>query len=63
MFRQQKDLILKLVDEHNLEKTSVENLSKERFGKGVKALNKVEASGLIHELLETHGGGSTGQVN
>jgi hypothetical protein len=59
----QKDLILKLVDEHNLEKTGVENLSKERFGKGVKALNKVEASGLIDELLETHGGGSTGQVN
>lgn len=59
----QKELILKLVDEHKLEKTGVEALSKERFGKGVKALNKVEASGLIDELLETHGGGSTGQVN
>lgn len=51
----QKDLILKLVDEHRLEKTGVEALSVERFGKGVRQLNKVEASGLIDELLDTHG--------
>ena len=52
----QKDLILKLVDEHQLDKNHVEALAVERFGKGVRVLNKVEASGLIDELLDTHGG-------
>lgn len=51
----QKDLILKLVEEHKLDKTEVESLAVERFGKGVRQLNKIEASGLIDELLETHG--------
>jgi len=51
----QRDLILKLVDEHQLDKNNVEALAVERFGKGVKILNKVEASGLIDELLDTHG--------
>ena len=51
----QKDLILKLVDEHQLDKADVEALAVERFGKGVRQLNKVEASGLIDELLDTHG--------
>ena len=52
----QKDLILKLVEEHQLDKADVEALAVERFGKGVRQLNKVEASGLIDELLDTHGG-------
>jgi len=52
----QRDLIEKIVAEHQLDKTVVENLAVERFGKGVRLLNKVEASGLIDELLETHGG-------
>ena len=52
----QKELILKLVDEHQLDKTGIEALAIERFGKGVRLLNKVEASGLIDELLDTHGG-------
>ncbi len=52
----QRDLILKLVDEHNLDKGEVEALSRERFGKGVKLLSKLEASGLIDELIERHGG-------
>jgi hypothetical protein len=52
----QKDLILKLVEEHQLDKTDVEALAVERFGKGVRILNKVEASGLIDELLDTYGG-------
>ena len=52
----QKELILKIVDEHNLDKSDVEALAIERFGKGVRLLNKVEASGLIDELLDTHGG-------
>jgi hypothetical protein len=51
----QKDLILKLVEEHQLDKAGVEALAVERFGKGVRILNKVEASGLIDELLDTHG--------
>jgi len=51
----QKDLILKLVEEHQLDKNEVESLARERFGKGVRQLNKVEASGLIDELLDTHG--------
>ncbi len=54
----QKDLILKLVEEHQLDKNEIESLAVERFGKGVRLLNKVEASGLIDELLDTHGNGS-----
>lgn len=53
----QKDLILRLVDEHQLDKDDVEALANERFGKGVRLLNKVEASGLIDELLDTQGSG------
>jgi hypothetical protein len=52
----QRELILKLVEEHHLDKADVEALAVERFGKGVRVLNKVEASGLINELLDTHGG-------
>ena len=55
----QKDLILKLVEEHQLDKAGVEAIAVERFGKGVRLLNKVEASGLIDELLDTHGGRSS----
>jgi hypothetical protein len=51
----QRDLILKIVDEYHLDKASIEVLANERFGKGVKSLNKMEASGLIDELLDTHG--------
>jgi len=52
----QKDLILKLVEEHQLDKESIDALALERFGKGVRLLNKIEASGLIDELFATHGG-------
>jgi hypothetical protein len=51
----QKDLIQKIVTENNLEKAKVEGLAQERFGKGVRNLNKLEASGLIEELLEMTG--------
>jgi len=51
----QRDLILKIVDEHKLDKAKVEALAQDRFGKTVKALNKLEASGLIEELLEQTG--------
>ena len=56
----QRDLILKLVDEHKLDKQEVEELALERFGKGVRALGKLEASGLIDELLDAHGGRNGG---
>lgn len=52
----QRDLILKLVEEHQLAKQDVDSLAVERFGKGVRLLNKVEASGLIDELIDTYGG-------
>ncbi len=52
----QRELIENLVTEHRLDKTDVESLAVERFGKGVRHLNKVEASGLIDELIDTHGG-------
>jgi hypothetical protein len=52
----QKDLILKIVEEHDLQKAAIEALAVERFGKGVRLLNKVEASGLIDEMLDTYGG-------
>ena len=51
----QKDLITKIVTDQKLDKNEVEKLAQERFGKGVKALNKLEASGLIEELLEQTG--------
>lgn len=51
----QRDLILKIVDEHHLDKDEVEALANERFDKSVTSLNRMEASGLIDELLETYG--------
>ena len=51
----QKGLLLRIVEENKLEKAKIEGLAQERFGKAVKALNKLEASGLIEELLEMTG--------
>ena len=53
----QRELIQKIVREKNLDKADVEKLAQEMFDKGVKALNKLEASALIDELLDRHGGG------
>ena len=50
----QKDLILKITAENNVDKLQVEQLAQDRFGKGVKNLNKLEASGLIEELIERY---------
>jgi hypothetical protein len=52
----QQALILKIVAEHNLDKNNVEALAQDRFGKSVRALNKLEASGLIDELITQTGG-------
>ena len=43
------------MDENRLDKKEVERLAQERFSKSVKALNKLEASGRIDELLEKYG--------
>ena len=60
----QKELILKLVTENELDRDSVEEIALDRFGVGVKQLNKLQASGLIAELLELvnqgQGNGSNG---
>ena len=51
----QKELILKLVEQHGLDKKEVEVLAKEMFGLPVKTLNRLQASGLIEELLARYG--------
>lgn len=63
----QKELILKLVAEHDLDRNNVEELALDRFGVGVRQLNKLQASGLIGELIEiantgpkSNGNGSNG---
>ncbi len=57
----QRDLILKLINEHSLDKAEIEELSVDMFSKGVKQLNKLQASGLIDHLLEEHGGKRNGR--
>jgi len=47
----QRALIVKIVDEGKLDRSEVEQLAVNRFGHGVALLNKLEASGLIDELL------------
>ena len=59
----QRELILKIVDEHRLDKQEVEALAKELFQKPVKTLNKLETSGLIEELLKQHGTAKTDAGN
>ncbi len=58
----QKELILKIVDENRLDKNEIETLARERFNTPVKLLNKLQASGLIKELLEKYPGKETGQT-
>ena len=48
----QQGLILNLIDEKNLTKQEVELLANELFSKGVRFLNKQEASGLIERLFK-----------
>jgi hypothetical protein len=57
----QRQYIVDLVNQHNLDKNAVEKLAQERFGKSVRSLNKLEASGLIEELKEQNG--SAGGAN
>jgi hypothetical protein len=55
----QKELVLKLVTENGLDRDAVEQTAQDRFGTGVKLLNKLQMSGLIGELLEVCGNGKT----
>jgi hypothetical protein len=59
----QKDLILNIVDENRLDKNEVEQLAKDRFNAPVKTLNKLQASGLIKELLEKYPSNTNGRGN
>jgi hypothetical protein len=59
----QKELILKLVTENDLDRDSVEEIALDRFGAGVKQLNKLQASGLIAELFELCGKSDSRQTN
>lgn len=52
----QRDLILKLVGQHGLDKQDNEDLSQQMFGAAVNDLNKLKASGLIDRILEEHAG-------
>jgi len=52
----QRDLSLKIVEENHLDKNQVEALVQDRFGKTTRSLNKLEASGLIDELISQTGG-------
>lgn len=51
----QRELILKLITDHNLEEVA-EEMSQEMFGSSPKDLNKLQASGLIQRILEEHAG-------
>lgn len=57
----QKGLILRVVNENQLEKNDVERMAQELFGIGVRELDKMQASQLIEELLEKCGQKSNGR--
>jgi len=51
----QRAFLEKLIDENKIEPATVEQISHDRFGFGMRQLNKLQASGLISELLEVYG--------
>lgn len=57
----QRDLIEKIVRENHLDKKNVEQLAVDLFGIGVVQLDRLQASGLIDELLERHGNQQRGR--
>jgi hypothetical protein len=59
----QRELILKVVDENQIDKKEIEALAKERFNTPVKCLNTLQASGLIQELLQKYPGKDQGNGN
>lgn len=59
----QRQFILRLLAEHELDRAVIEELATERFGHSLAELNKLEASGLIDELLETYAPNRNGNTN
>jgi len=59
----QKDFIVNLVEEHQHDRNDIEQLAIDRFGKGVRMLSTLEASGLLNELLERQGGNAGPPAN
>ena len=51
----QKGLIIRVVHEHQLDKNEVEAMAQQLFGCGVTAMDKMQASQLIEDLLEKVG--------
>lgn len=47
----QRGYILRIINENQLQKQEVEDMSQQLFGTGVKELNKMQASQLIEDLL------------
>lgn len=58
----QRALLVKIIDENKLDRVEVEQLAVSRFGHGAALLNKLEASGLIDELLGKTGRSSGRQA-
>ena len=57
----QRSFIEKLIDENKIDPATVEQTSHDRFGVGMRQLNKLQASGLISELLEVYGKSRNGK--
>lgn len=57
----QKGLVIRLVHEHQLDKNEVEAMAQQLFGCGVTAMDKMQASQLIEDLLEKVGKKPSGQ--
>ena len=53
--QKQRDLIEKIQKENSLDQNAIDGLAAEMFGAKVQALNKLQASGLIDELLDRYG--------
>jgi hypothetical protein len=57
----QREFIQKIIGEHQLNPADIEKLASDRFKTGLRSLNKVQASALIDELIETHGSRQQGR--
>jgi len=51
----QRSFITNIVQENNVDWREVESLCKQRFNRPLKSLNRLEASGLIDQLLAVYG--------
>jgi len=53
--QKQRELIEKVSRENNLDQNALDRIANEMFGTKVQALNRLQTSGLIDELLEQYG--------